>query len=68
MVIRLSEFMIWKIESTFGEYEYRSRQIRGLFGREGHSDALGLLMSDQARQRRELDLLLERMAHLLLRN
>lgn len=67
MVVLLSQHVMGKIERTFGEYEYLSRQIRMLLGRDGYTDALGLLMNDQARQGRELDILLERMEHILLR-
>ena len=65
MVVFLSEHVMEKIERTFGEYEYLSRQIRGLLGKEGYTDALGLLMNDQARQGQEIDVLLERMTHFL---
>jgi len=68
MIVLLSEHVMAKIERTFGEYEYLSRQIRLLLGRDGYSDALGLLLSDQERQRRELDVLLDRVAQLLLQN
>lgn len=67
MVVVLSQHVMGKIERTFGEYEYLSRQIRMLLGKDGSIDALGLLMNDQARQSREMDLLLERMEHILLR-
>ncbi len=67
MVVLLSQHVMGKIERTFGEYEYLSRQIRMLLGRDGSTDALGLLINDQARQGRELDILLERIEHILLR-